>query len=79
MYDNFLLVVHVDKKWFFLLEKHQLCVYIVAGEELPNCQCQNKDHILKVMFLCALAKPHFAPSGDCLFDGKIGMASPHDC
>jgi hypothetical protein len=51
----------------------QLGLYIVPGEELLACTCQNKDHILKVRFLCVLARPHFAPNGDCLFDGEIGM------
>ena len=72
MYDDFYQSVHVDEKWFFISEK-QLRLYIVPGEEIPNRTCQNKDHILKVMFLCALARPRFAPNGECLFDGKIGM------
>ena len=71
-YDGFYQLVHVDEKWFFILEK-QLDIYIVPGEELPNRTWQNKDHILKVMFLCALAQPCFAPNGDCLFDRKIGL------
>ena len=71
-YNDFYQSVHVDEKWFFISEK-QLHLYIVPGEELPPRSCQNKDHILKVMFLCALARPRFAPNGDCLFDGKIGM------
>ena len=72
MYDDFHQSVHVDEKWFFICEEKLHC-YVVHGEELPKRMCQNKDHMIKVMFLCALARPRFAPNGECIFDGKIGM------
>lgn len=49
MYDDFYQSVHVDKKWFTISEK-QLYLHVVPGKELPNRTCQNKDHIVKVMF-----------------------------
>jgi hypothetical protein len=64
--------VHIDEKWFFISEV-QLRVYVTPDEILPNRQMQNKDHILKVMFLSAVARPRYNNSGDCTFDGKIGM------
>ena len=61
-----------EKKWFFISEV-QLRVYLAPDEILPNQLMQNKDHILKVMFLSAVARPRYNNSGDCTFDGKIGM------
>jgi hypothetical protein len=29
--------------------------------------------MLKVLFLAAVACPHYDPEGKCTFDGKIGM------
>lgn len=71
-FDGFYQSVHVDEKWFFLTEE-QLRVYIATDEEPPNRQIQNKDHITKVMFLCAIARPRYNDDNECLFDGKIGM------
>lgn len=64
--------IHVDEKWFFVSEK-MLHMYLVPGEEPPERNCKHKSHIIKVMFLCAIAKPRYALNGDCCFDGKIGM------
>ena len=72
LYNDFYEAVHVDEKWFFITEK-DLHLYIAPGEEVPNRFVVNKDHILKVMFLCAVARPRFNPAGECLFDGKIGL------
>jgi hypothetical protein len=66
------LTVHVDEKWFFLTQK-QLAIYLVQGEEEPERHVQNKSHIVKVMFLTAVARPRFDETGNCTFDGKIGM------
>jgi hypothetical protein len=64
--------VHVDEKWFFITESY-LRLYLVPGEEKPDRQCLNKDHILKVMFLGAVARPRYDNNGICTFDGKIGL------
>jgi hypothetical protein len=50
-----------------------LRLYIASGKIVPQRRCQNKDHILKVMFLAAVACPRFNAQGKCTFDGKIGM------
>jgi hypothetical protein len=71
-YDGFYQHVHVDEKWFFLTEQ-QMQMYLAPGEEPPLRVCQKKDHILKVMFLAAVARPRYDENGHCIFDGKIGM------
>ena len=72
LYNHFYDTVHVDEKWFFITEK-DLRLYIAPGEDVPNRFTVNKDHIIKVMFLCAVARPRFNPAGECTFDGKIGL------
>ncbi len=65
LFNNFLQAVHVDEKWFFISEK-DLRIYIAPGENVPNRVCQNKDHILQVMFLCAVACPRYDRNGECI-------------
>ena len=64
--------VHVDEKWFFISKK-ELCLYIAPGKVVPTRICQNRDHLLKVMFIAAVARPRFDAEGECIFDGKIDM------
>ena len=71
-YDHCYNSVHVDEKWFFITEK-VLRLYIARGEEVPTRRCQNWEHLIKVMFLAAVARPRFDAEGVCTFDGKIGM------
>lgn len=72
LYDDYYQSIHVDEKWFFITEE-ELHLYIAPGENVPVRRCQNKNHILKVMFLSAVARPRFNAQGECTFDGKIGM------
>ena len=67
-YDGFYQHVHVDEKWFFLTEQ-QMQMYLAPSEEAPLRVSQKKDHVVKVMFLAAVARPRC----DENFDGKIGM------
>ncbi|KUF78922.1 hypothetical protein AM588_10000086 [Phytophthora nicotianae] len=68
MYDT----VHVDEKWFYVKKIGQK-VYLLTGQDGTPCEdapvqfVQSKRHILKVMFLCAVARPR----GN--WDGKVGM------
>lgn len=67
--------VHVDEKWFFLSETTYR-YYITASEKeekVPASRCKHKSHILKVMFLCATARPQFDNNRVCKFDGKLGI------
>jgi hypothetical protein len=75
-FHDFYNYVHVDEKWFFISEEKLRC-YIAPDEVVRERTVQNKDHILKVMFLCAVARPRYAANGDggkeCIFDGKVGL------
>jgi hypothetical protein len=65
--------IHFDEKWFFISEK-MLRVYLAQEDEvIPERNAQNHDHLIKVMFLFAVARPRFNAAGACTFDGKIGM------
>jgi len=65
-------VVHLDEKWFFLTEKN-MRTYLGEDEDEPERTTRNKNHIIKVMFLAAVARPRFDEDGNCTFDGKIGI------
>ncbi len=72
-YDNCMQSVHIDEKWFFISEE-VLRLYIALGEVVPTrSRVQNKEHMINVMFLVAVARPRYDPEGECTFDGKIGM------
>ena len=66
MYD----VVHIDEKWFEITKVN--CRYILTPTK-PNPErgVQSKQHIPKIMFLCAVARPKRV--GNAHFDGKIGI------
>ena len=70
-FDGWFDQVHIDKKWFFVTMK-MLRVYLTEGELGPVQRVQHKEHIEKVMFLSAVARPRFDEDGTCIFDGKIG-------
>lgn len=64
--------VHIDEKWFFITEQTQR-LYLALGEDEPERTCSHKSHIIKVMFLAAVAHPRFDEHGNCTFDGKVGL------
>ena len=64
--------VHVDEKWFFLSWQRER--YLLLPEEKNPKRCvKSKSHITKVMFLCAVARPHFNTSANSWWDGKLGI------
>jgi hypothetical protein len=65
-------IVHIDEKWFYLTRESQHC-YLLPSENLPHRTATNKTNILKVMFLVAVARPHFDSTGAVLLDGKVGL------
>lgn len=67
--ENF---VHVDEKWFDK-EKPVEKYLLFPGEDKPRRPCNHKSHMPKVMFVAACARPRFDESGNCTFDGKIGL------
>jgi hypothetical protein len=48
-------------------------VWLSPDEPDPQQSTRHKSHIIKVMFLAAVAQPRFNAAGECTFDGKIGM------
>ena len=68
--------IHVDEKWFFLSAEN-FRYYVTPKEKKDKAisarRCKHKSHIIKVMFLCAVARPRFDDSGTCIFDGKLGI------
>ena len=69
--------VHVDEKWFFISQKSQR-IYLSEQEarreqDKHKRTAKHKSHIIKVMFLAAVARPRFNEDGECVFDGKIGI------
>ena len=71
-YDDCFQSVHVDDRWFFISKK-ELCLFSAPSEVMLMRRCQYRDHLLKVMFLAAVACPCFEAEGEYIFDGKIGM------
>ena len=64
--------IHIDEKWFFLSRQRER--YLLLPEEKNPKRCVKcKSHITKVMFLCAIAHPHFNPSANSWWDGKLGI------
>ncbi|XP_057779510.1 uncharacterized protein LOC130998094 [Salvia miltiorrhiza] len=64
--------VHIDEKWFYITKAaHRF--YLTPGEGDPHRICKSKSFIEKVIFLCAVYRPHFSDNGEVLFDGKIGI------
>ena len=57
-YDDYDDTVFIDEKWFFISEK-DLLMYLTEDEEPPERFCKHKNHILKVMFICAVARPRY--------------------
>jgi hypothetical protein len=70
-YHDYFDSVHMDEKWLFLT-KAQLSLYLVPGEPVPDWLVGHKGHILKVMFLAAIARPRYNDTGKCQY-GKIGI------
>ena len=50
-----------------------LKLYLTEGKIPPAQRIRHKDHIDKVMFLSAVARPRYDKNGICTFDGKIGI------
>ena len=66
------MTVHADEKWFYRTRKTQN-FYLSHREEAPKRECKHKNHIQKIMFLSAMARPRYDAQGNCTFDGKIGV------
>ena len=61
--------VHVDESWFYLIREHEKVRMFPGEVDVGAIKLQNKSHIPKVMFICAVTRPN--PSRG--FDGKVGI------
>jgi hypothetical protein len=64
--------VHIDEKWFYLSRDGEKYI-LMNGEEAPQRHTRHKNFIIKVMFLCAQARPRWNPNTHSMWDGKIGI------
>ncbi|ETP14645.1 hypothetical protein F441_10433, partial [Phytophthora nicotianae CJ01A1] len=58
VFDSFMNYVHLDEKWFYLKKENQR-FYLGTHEEPPHLTVKNKNYIVKVMFLVAVARPRW--------------------
>ena len=65
-------LIHIDEKWFYLTKDGQRFI-IAADEEEPYRHVQHKSFLMKIMFLCAVARPRYDTNKKAWFDGKIGI------
>ena len=65
-------LIHIDEKWFYLTKDGQ-CFIIAADKEEPYRHVQHKSFLMKIMFLCAVARPRYDTRENAWFDGKIGI------
>ena len=65
-------LIHVDEKWFYLMKDGQ-CFIIVVDKAEPYRHVQHKSFLMKVMFLCAVARPRYDMNRNTWFDRKIGI------
>ncbi|XP_047941012.1 uncharacterized protein LOC125188282 [Salvia hispanica] len=47
--------------------------YLLPDEDEPYRSCKFKRFITKVMFMCAVNRPHFGMDGQAIYDGKVGI------
>ena len=63
-------LIHIDEKWFYLTKDGQRFI-IVADKEEPYRYVQHKSFLMKIMFLCAVARPRYDMNKNAWFEGKI--------
>ncbi|GMF64654.1 unnamed protein product [Phytophthora lilii] len=71
-FDSMMDFVHLDEKWFYL-KKDKQRFYLGEFEEDPYISVKNKNYIVKVMFLVAVARPRWVAKSHRIWDGKIGL------
>ncbi|ETV63813.1 hypothetical protein H257_19254, partial [Aphanomyces astaci] len=64
--------IHIDEKWFYLTLVNRR-YYLWYDEAVPVRKCSSKLHIVKEMFLTAVARPRFDYVRKTMWDGKLGM------
>ena len=64
--------IHLDEKWFFLSQDKERYLLLLE-EKNPKPCIKHKPHIMKLMFLCAVARPQYNPCLKTWCDGKLGI------
>lgn len=72
LFDAMENTVHIDEKWFYMTKVNRR-YYLTRDEEHPHNEVKSKRFITKVMFMAAVARPQYLPSGECYFNGQIGI------
>lgn len=73
LFKNFNDRIHIDEKWFHLDKKCHKFI-LAANEKPPHRTSQhNQQHIPKLMFLTAVARPRWDTYNNRMFDGKISI------
>ena len=65
-------LIHINEKWLYLTKDGQ-CFIIAADEAEPYRHVQHKSFLMKIMFLCVVARPRYNTNKNAWFDGKIGI------
>ena len=65
-------LIHIDEKWLYLTKDGQRFI-IAADEAEPYRHVQHKSFLMKIMFLCVVARPRYDTNKNAWFDGKIGI------
>lgn len=63
-------MVCLDEKWLFQCV-HRQKYYPYDGHIMPVRRVQHKSHVVKVMFLAAVARPRWDTHSNCHFNGLI--------
>jgi hypothetical protein len=75
-FDPMYNTVHIDEKWFYI-RKQQQRVYLTEeeynDEDKVPVERGHKRFGIKVMFLCAVARPRWDKERNAWFDGKLGI------
>ena len=71
-FENMEDLIHIDEKWFYLTKDGQRFT-IAADKEEPYRHVQHKSFLMKIMFLCAVARPRYDTRKNEWFDRKIGI------
>ena len=71
-FENMEDLIHIGERWFYLTKDGQRFI-IAADKEEPYRHVQHKSFLMKIMFLCAVAKPRYNMNKNAWFDRKIGI------
>lgn len=71
-FHDFYDYVHIGEKWFFI-DLDRKCFYLTKNETPPQRAYRSERHLLKIMFLVAVARPRCDHKRNQWFSGKIGL------